>query len=88
MDYYDYLRSPEWREKRRTVWRRCEGICERCRQEPMQHTHHLTYARLTCERLADLQGVCEFCHAFLHGLGPDPMKPLSWEQLKREFDGL
>ncbi len=85
MDYYEYLQSPEWRELRRAVWRRCGGVCERCRQEPMQHTHHLTYERLFHERLTDLKGLCEFCHGALHGLGFDPMKPMTWAELEREI---
>jgi 5-methylcytosine-specific restriction endonuclease McrA len=34
----------------------------------MDHVHHLTYARLFNEALTDLQGLCEPCHRFVHGL--------------------
>ena len=65
--YITYLRSPEWSAKRKLIWRRSGGICERCGWEPMKHVHHVSYQSLYDEDLHDLQGVCELCHAYLHG---------------------
>lgn len=64
--YAAYLCSPEWGQLRRRVIFR-DSICKRCRVNPSAHAHHLTYARKYHEDLADLQGVCEDCHAFIHG---------------------
>jgi 5-methylcytosine-specific restriction endonuclease McrA len=70
--YQQYLQSPEWRELRRQVWRRCSGVCERCGENPMDHVHHLSYERVFQEELDDLQGVCGWCHLCSHGLAtPD-----------------
>jgi hypothetical protein len=73
--YQAYLRSPEWREKKRLVRERSKGRCEndvpkfwvdqvelmRC-SNPAQECHHLTYARFTEENLDDLLDVCRPCH--------------------------
>jgi hypothetical protein len=88
MTYYEYLRSRQWRFLCSCVWRRCHGICEQCGQEPMRHTHHLTYERLFHERLDDLLGLCELCHACSHWHGAKPSKPLSWDELAVEFKRL
>jgi hypothetical protein len=46
---------------------RCNNICERCGKYPVEDIHHLTYARVYHEDLADLQGLCTDCHGFVHG---------------------
>lgn len=66
--YRAYLRTDEWRDLRRRVWRRCGGVCERCGQEPMEEVHHVTYERVFHEDLADLEGLCSWCHLCRHGL--------------------
>lgn len=83
MEYQDYLRSPQWAAIRRAVWQRCGGVCEHCGQEPMQQVHHKTYARLFKEHLTDLEGLCEMCHEFRHGLWADPTRPPSIADLER-----
>lgn len=65
--YAAYMCSPEWGVLREAVYRRANGICERCRQARIQATHHLTYIRKYNERLTDLQGVCQECHDWCHG---------------------
>lgn len=69
MSYQAYLASPSWAVKREAVRVRCEGICELCNANPMQATHHLTYANIYAEDLTDLMGVCEECHLSLSGKG-------------------
>jgi hypothetical protein len=66
--YNRYLCSREWSLKKRQVKSRCNGVCERCKDNLMQHVHHLTYARKYNEKLDDLQGVCKACHDFIHGI--------------------
>jgi hypothetical protein len=64
--YNRYLCGREWSLKKRAVKARCNGVCERCQDNPMHHVHHLTYARKYNERLDDLQGLCKGCHDFIH----------------------
>ena len=72
--YQLYLCSREWAEKRQAVRSRCNGMCERCRNAPMSHVHHLTYERKFNEDPADLQGLCLPCHEYTHGRRDrDPM---------------
>jgi len=65
--YNAYLCSREWNQKRIAVHKRAHGKCEQCRALPIAAVHHVTYARKYNEDIADLQGLCEPCHAFTHG---------------------
>ena len=64
--YEAHLSSPAWKELRRQVLFRCQGICEGCRKAPALHVHHLTYDRMGHEMLFDLVGVCAECHQGIH----------------------
>ena len=69
--YIDYMRSPEWQEKRSQILRRSR-YCEVCSTRISisrclaVEVHHLTYARLGHEELSDLLAVCRRCHDYLH----------------------
>ncbi len=65
--YKAYLASREWAVLKRAVHQRSGGICERCKVNPLDHVHHLTYARKYNERIEDLQAQCKPCHDFTHG---------------------
>ncbi len=79
-DYGRYLASREWALKKRAVWKRSRGICERCKVGPYQETHHLTYERLGCERLEDLQALCIPCHEYESAVASfDPLHPVTSE---------
>ena len=65
--YAAYLCSREWSVLKESVKLRSRGKCERCTLNPMDHVHHLTYARKYAERLEDLQACCKKCHEFIHG---------------------
>jgi hypothetical protein len=64
--YQLYLASREWAVKRDAVRTRSGGICERCRINPLDHVHHLTYIRKYDERPEDLEAMCKGCHEFTH----------------------
>lgn len=69
--YNDYIRnSPEWKRRRRLVFKRCTGICEGCGERPATEVHHLTYEHLGNEFLWELRGVCRECHERFHGVEP------------------
>jgi hypothetical protein len=65
--YARYLASREWGLLKQAVHRRAGGKCERCRRNKINAVHHLTYIRKYCERLEDLQAICNACHDFEHG---------------------
>ena len=56
-----------WRWIRSVVLDRAGGICERCRDRPAAHVHHLTYVRYGNEAVGDLQALCLYCHGMEHG---------------------
>ena len=64
--YLTYLKSKEWRAKRDRVIERCGNVCEHCGHYPVAEIHHLTYDRVFREELDDLQGLCVYCHTFMH----------------------
>src|SRR5687768_16267024 len=66
--YHRYLAGREWGLLREAVRKRARGICERCSHNPLSHVHHMTYIRKYAEALEDLQGLCEPCHEFVHGI--------------------
>src|SRR6516164_2242325 len=74
--YQAYLASREWGLLREAVKERSGGICERCHKNESTAVHHLTYARIYCERLEDLIDLCDECHDFSHGRSDfDPAAP-------------
>jgi hypothetical protein len=71
--YAAYLCSREWSVLKEQVRARSGGVCERCRSNPMDACHHLTYENKYNESLEDLQAICTPCHEFTHGKsGYDP----------------
>jgi len=69
--YSSYLRSPEWRERRRLVFRRAGGTCEGCGVAPAVEVHHTTYEHIYRELLWELRAVCHRCHDIAHGVDVD-----------------
>ncbi|HZA25721.1 MAG TPA: hypothetical protein VFA32_24515 [Dehalococcoidia bacterium] len=65
VDYFEYLCSRDWAVKRRQVKERSGGVCERCRNAPVQDVHHRSYRNLGNEPLEELQGLCRPCHGFI-----------------------
>lgn len=70
-EYLVYLNSKAWKDRRALVFKRCADTCERCGKFAVTEVHHLTYSRIFREELEDLQGVCDYCHDFLHRKRPD-----------------
>ncbi len=81
-----YMASREWWVKRQAVAERCRGFCERCRINPLDHVHHLTYIRLYAEELDDLQGICQACHDFTHARSDFDPAASERSILKRRLD--
>jgi len=60
--YNAYLKSGEWRERRRLVLQRDGYLCQACLQAEASQVHHLTYDHVFAEPLFDLRAVCQSCH--------------------------
>lgn len=69
--YREYLQSDHWQNIRErklaAVWHRCEK-CNLPDHKGQLEVHHLTYARVGCEELSDLQVLCSVCHDKAHGV--------------------
>lgn len=66
-----YYASREWAVLREKVRERSGGFCEVCWLRDMEQTHHLTYERMGCEELEDLQAICDPCHRYVSGKESD-----------------
>lgn len=64
-----YLASPEWRDRRRRVMDRAQGLCEGCRQASATEVHHLSYEHWGHEFLFELVALCGDCHDRIHAKG-------------------
>jgi hypothetical protein len=65
-EYAEYLSSPQWRDKRKAVIARENGICQGCRIAKIDEVHHLTYDNRGDELLFQLVGLCKTCHRKAH----------------------
>jgi 5-methylcytosine-specific restriction endonuclease McrA len=66
MPYREYLRTPEWRERREAVLIRAGRRCYVCNANTSLHVHHRTYERRGSERDDDLVVLCWRCHGHFH----------------------
>jgi hypothetical protein len=64
--YSMYLKTPQWKEKRRLVLERDKGICQGCLRNRATQAHHLTYDHVFNEFLFELIAVCDACHRRIH----------------------
>lgn len=65
--YNAYLKSPQWRAKRKLVLARDRHTCQGCGKHAEQcdgplQVHHLTYTRVSRELMCDLTTLCRDCH--------------------------
>ncbi len=71
MPYSEYLRTPEWQEKRRAALKRARYACQVCNASGVEiNVHHRTYERRGQEWAADLIALCRPCHERHHGIVP------------------
>ena len=64
MNYKTYIKSSEWKEKRKTKLEACQNKCEcegGCIRSATQ-VHHRHYETLGNESMEDLQALCAKCH--------------------------
>lgn len=70
MNYREYLKTYRWQSKREAKLIEANFRCQKCRRRSRLQVHHLSYKRLGCELLSDLQVLCEGCHEKEHQLFP------------------
>ena len=68
-EYIEYLKSDEWREKRKILMEQCDWTCSKCGKKATQ-LHHLNYNNIGNEELnTDVVPLCKDCHDEIHGKG-------------------
>lgn len=67
--YSEYIRSDEWKEKRKKAIKAADGKCQLCGSTTRINVHHRTYERLGKEKPSDLTVLCESCHYNFHQNG-------------------
>lgn len=65
-EYNQYLKSPEWKQKREQVLSRDNYQCINCGSKEDLNVHHLTYKHFKHELLIELITLCKRCHAIIH----------------------
>jgi hypothetical protein len=68
-DYWAYLRTDWWRERRQRALRRAKHRCELTGATDHLEVHHVTYERIGCERDSDLIVIYEPVHETIHNTG-------------------
>lgn len=66
MPYADYLKTPEWQERRATHLKRAHFKCQVCNSGGVLDVHHRTYERRGQENYNDLIVLCRSCHGKFH----------------------
>src|SRR5712671_1523701 len=67
MPYEEYLRTPEWTQKRDQTLERDGYHCRVCNSSENLHVHHRTYVRRGNENInEDLTTLCRKCHEHFH----------------------
>lgn len=69
VNYYAYLASAAWKDKRRAAIARADGRCMICNSRAPLEAHHRTYDRLGDELDSDLVVLCGACHRLFHANG-------------------
>lgn len=61
-NYRAYLRSAEWKEKRKEFIEAANGECEECGSKGKLQVHHLSYDNVGDENIDDVEVLCKDCH--------------------------
>ena len=61
-EYKRYLRSPEWRERRKMFLEMANNECEECGSKKKLQVHHKNYDCLGDEEVDDVEVLCKDCH--------------------------
>jgi hypothetical protein len=61
-NYYDYIKSPQWKRKADAAKKAAGYRCQVCNGKKHLDAHHRTYERLGHERPEDITVLCRDCH--------------------------
>ena len=68
IEYIEYLRSSDWKERRKILLEEADNKCFKCGENAKQ-LHHLNYYNLGNEILNDdVIALCNKCHKEIHGV--------------------
>jgi len=68
-EYIEYLKSEDWRERRKVLMEQCDWECSKCGEKATE-LHHLNYNNLGEEELeSDVIPLCSECHKEIHNKG-------------------
>ena len=68
-DYIEYLKSADWKERRKELMEEAGHVCSSCGAKATQ-LHHLNYYNLGEEVLdQDVVALCKDCHDEIHEKG-------------------
>ena len=68
-EYLEYLKSTDWKERRRELMEEANNVCSLCGATATQ-LHHINYDNLGEEELeVDVIALCNDCHKEKHGKG-------------------
>lgn len=62
-EYKQYLKSSEWKEKRKQFIEGVGSECERCGSKKNLQIHHKNYDNVFDETEDDVEVLCKNCHA-------------------------
>lgn len=66
LNYYQYLKTKEWKAKAKACRKRAKYRCQICGTSSRElHAHHNNYDRLGDEKPTDLTCLCDECHKFI-----------------------
>ncbi len=68
-EYVEYLKTERWKTFKFKRYMIDKCTCQMCRCNltfATSHCHHITYERLTSERMSDIITLCKDCHNKLH----------------------
>ena len=77
IDYHEYIRSDEWREKADAAKERAGHRCQVCYSPDQLDAHHRTYERLGNELPSDITVLCRNCHTTFHKNGNLEREPIT-----------
>lgn len=63
-DYYKYLKSKHWINRKRIFWEKHRKVCHCCNGLANQ-IHHCTYKNIGNEKDEDLVPICQNCHEYI-----------------------
>lgn len=66
VDYYEYINSDKWRERRKLYYKDNQRKCICCDATVNLDLHHITYFSLGNELDTDLAPMCKKCHKEFH----------------------